>query len=94
MYLSRSARSVRVLVRGSSLAASMSSYLSSRLEADPAITIDYRAEVVSSKGTSVWREFLYGMSSAGMRGWWMLAPLRDGRSCAEHGLAVGAGVTR
>ncbi|ODU70520.1 MAG: thioredoxin-disulfide reductase [Novosphingobium sp. SCN 66-18] len=50
MYLSRSARSVRVLVRGSSLAASMSSYLSSRLEADPAITIDYGSEVVSLEG--------------------------------------------
>ena len=37
MFLSRSARCVRVLVRGSSLAASMSSYLSSRLEADPVI---------------------------------------------------------
>ena len=45
MFLSRSARCVRVLVRGASLAASMSSYLSSRLEADPRITIEYGAEV-------------------------------------------------
>ena len=36
MFLSRYASCVRVLVRGSSLAASMSSYLTSRLEADPA----------------------------------------------------------
>src|ERR1700676_5460758 len=46
MFLSRSARCVRVLVRGASLAASMSSYLSSRLEADPRIAIEYGASSV------------------------------------------------
>src|SRR5271168_2670838 len=51
MYLSRSARCVRVLVRGASLAASMSSYLSSRLEADPRISIEYGAEVSALHGT-------------------------------------------
>jgi thioredoxin reductase (NADPH) len=50
MFLSRSAHAVRLLVRGSSLAASMSSYLSSRLEADPAITIEYGAEVSALHG--------------------------------------------
>jgi thioredoxin reductase (NADPH) len=50
MYLSRSAKCVHVLVRGSSLAASMSSYLSSRLEADPAINIHYGAEIVALHG--------------------------------------------
>lgn len=50
MYLSRSARRVRVLVRGRSLAASMSSYLSGRLEADPAITIEYGVEVSALHG--------------------------------------------
>ncbi|HLZ97942.1 MAG TPA: FAD-dependent oxidoreductase [Steroidobacteraceae bacterium] len=50
MFLSRSARCVRVLVRGSSLAASMSSYLSSRLEADPRIAIEYGAEVSALHG--------------------------------------------
>jgi len=50
MFLSRSAAHVRLLVRGTSLAASMSSYLSNRLEADPAITIEYRAEVVDLHG--------------------------------------------
>jgi thioredoxin reductase (NADPH) len=50
MFLSRSARCVRVLVRGSSLAASMSSYLSSRLEADPRIEIEYGAEVSALQG--------------------------------------------
>ena len=51
MYLSRSARCVRVLVRGSSLAASMSSYLSSRLHADPRITVDFNSEVTQLEGT-------------------------------------------
>jgi thioredoxin reductase (NADPH) len=50
MFLSRSARCVRVLVRGASLAASMSSYLSSRLDADPGITIEYCAEVSALHG--------------------------------------------
>jgi thioredoxin reductase (NADPH) len=51
MFLSRSASCVRVLVRGASLAASMSSYLSSRLEADPRITIQYGAEVSELHGS-------------------------------------------
>jgi thioredoxin reductase (NADPH) len=51
MFLSRSACRVRVLVRGSSLAASMSSYLSSRLAADPRISIEYGAEVGALHGT-------------------------------------------
>jgi thioredoxin reductase (NADPH) len=50
MYLSRSAQCVHLLVRGASLAASMSSYLSSRLEADPAVEITYGAEVVALHG--------------------------------------------
>jgi thioredoxin reductase (NADPH) len=45
MFLSRTASHVRLLVRGKSLASSMSSYLSNRLKADPAITIEYNAEV-------------------------------------------------
>jgi thioredoxin reductase (NADPH) len=50
MFLSRVATRVRVVVRGDSLAASMSSYLSSRIEADPAITIHYRARVSALHG--------------------------------------------
>lgn len=50
MYLCRSARCAHVLVRGPSLAASMSSYLSSRLEADPGIEIHYGSEVVALHG--------------------------------------------
>ena len=45
MFLSRAANHVHILVRGDSLAASMSSYLSSRLEADKRITIHYSSEV-------------------------------------------------
>ncbi|MGR3467523.1 MAG: FAD-dependent oxidoreductase [Shimia sp.] len=51
MYLSRTAKHVHLLVRGDSLAASMSDYLSSRLEADPAITIHYRSELNALRGT-------------------------------------------
>ncbi|WP_296597011.1 FAD-dependent oxidoreductase [Phenylobacterium sp.] len=50
MFLSRSADRVHLIVRGRSLAASMSSYLSSRLEADPRITIEYESEVVALDG--------------------------------------------
>jgi thioredoxin reductase (NADPH) len=50
MFLSRSATHVRLLVRGTSLASSMSKYLSSRLAASPTITIEYRAEVTALDG--------------------------------------------
>ncbi len=50
MFLSRTAKHVHVLVRGQSLAASMSSYLSSRLEAHPRITIHYRTEMTDLHG--------------------------------------------
>ena len=50
MYLSRSAQCTHVVVRGPSLAASMSSYLSSRLEADPGIAIEFGAEVIALHG--------------------------------------------
>jgi len=52
MFLSRAARHVRVLVRGASLAASMSNYLTRRLEADPAISIEYGEEVIALHGTN------------------------------------------
>ena len=51
MYLSRVAAKVRLLVRGHTLATSMSSYLSSRLEAEPSISIEYGAQVVALRGT-------------------------------------------
>ncbi|MEO1658386.1 MAG: FAD-dependent oxidoreductase [Pseudomonadota bacterium] len=50
MYLSRAAKHVHVLVRGKELAKSMSSYLSSRLEKDPRITIHYETECVRLHG--------------------------------------------
>ncbi|WP_340317384.1 FAD-dependent oxidoreductase [Rhizorhabdus argentea] len=50
MFLSRVARHVRLLVRGNTLATSMSHYLSSRLEADPAVTIEYGARVAKLHG--------------------------------------------
>ncbi len=50
MYLSRSAAHVHLIVRSGSLAASMSSYLSQRLEADPRITIHYDTTVTRLHG--------------------------------------------
>jgi thioredoxin reductase (NADPH) len=50
MYLSRSAHCVYVVVRGPSLAATMSDYLASRLEADPRIHIVYNSEVTALAG--------------------------------------------
>lgn len=52
MFLSRATSHVRVLVRGASLASSMSSYLSRRLQAAPAITIEYFSEVVGLHGAA------------------------------------------
>lgn len=50
MFLSRTAKHVHVLVRGASLAASMSDYLLSRLEKDPRITIHYQTEMTALQG--------------------------------------------
>jgi thioredoxin reductase (NADPH) len=50
MFLSRSARHVHVLVRGTSLAASMSDYLLSRLRQNPNVTIHTCTEVVGLHG--------------------------------------------
>jgi thioredoxin reductase (NADPH) len=55
MYLSRAAAHVHLVVRGGSLAASMSSYLSQRLEADPRVTIHYHSEVTALHGET-WLE--------------------------------------
>jgi thioredoxin reductase (NADPH) len=55
MYLSRAAAHVHLVVRSGSLAASMSSYLSQRLEADPRVTIHYHSEVTGLHGDS-WLE--------------------------------------
>ena len=50
MHLSRSASHIHLLVRGDSLAESMSDYLRNRLDADPLITIHYRAQIKSLDG--------------------------------------------
>lgn len=50
MYLSRSARHVHLLVRGRSLASTMSAYLRARLEADPRISIHFGAELARLHG--------------------------------------------
>ena len=50
MFLSRAAKHVHLLVRGPSLAASMSDYLLGRLEADPSISIHYNTQVKALHG--------------------------------------------
>ena len=50
MYLSRTAAHVHLVVRSGSLAASMSSYLTQRLEADPRVTIHYHTTVTKLHG--------------------------------------------
>ncbi|WP_347303844.1 FAD-dependent oxidoreductase [Croceibacterium sp. TMG7-5b_MA50] len=50
MFLSRTAAHVHLLVRGASLANSMSHYLADRLEQDPAITIHYQTAVCALAG--------------------------------------------
>ena len=53
MFLSRTAAHVHLLVRGTSLAASMSDYLLSRLVANARITIHYQAEMAALQGDTV-----------------------------------------
>ncbi|MBI1403557.1 MAG: cyclic nucleotide-binding domain-containing protein [Porphyrobacter sp.] len=55
MFLSRAAGHVHLVVRSGSLAASMSNYLTQRLEADPRITIHYDSEVTALHGET-WLE--------------------------------------
>ncbi|MEL7545265.1 MAG: FAD-dependent oxidoreductase [Pseudomonadota bacterium] len=50
MFLCRTADHVHVFVRGTSLAASMSDYLSERLEAEPNITLHFQTEVSALHG--------------------------------------------
>ena len=50
MYLCRAAKQVHVLVRGESLADSMSNYLSRRLEAEPNIQIHYGCKITALHG--------------------------------------------
>lgn len=57
MFLSRAAAHVHLVVRSGSLAASMSSYLTQRLEADPRVTIHYHSEVTALHGET-WLEGL------------------------------------
>lgn len=50
MFLSRYAKHVHILVRGASLAASMSNYLSSRINADSMVSIHFKTEVTALNG--------------------------------------------
>lgn len=50
MFLSRSARHVHLVVRSGSLAASMSSYLRARLDADPRVSIHFNSQIAELHG--------------------------------------------
>jgi thioredoxin reductase (NADPH) len=50
LHLAKHARAVTLLVRGSSLAKSMSSYLTRAIDSTPSITVRYRTEVVDGAG--------------------------------------------
>ncbi len=65
MFLARTARHVHVLVRGEGLAASMSDYLLSRLEAHPRITIHCRTQVTALHGEDTLEELTIHDSASG-----------------------------
>lgn len=56
MFMARHARHVHVLIRSDTLAASMSDYLSSRLEANPRVTLHRRTEVTALHGSDTLEE--------------------------------------
>lgn len=64
MYLSRRSQHVHLLVRSTSLAASMSEYLSSRLDADPRISVHYQTQVTALHG----QDHLTGLTLQGPEG--------------------------
>ncbi len=78
MYLCRTAKHVHVLVRGQSLAASMSDYLSSRLEADPCVTVHFGSQVSELHG----QDMLEALTISGPDGT---------RRCDTGGLFIMAG---
>lgn len=64
MFLSRCAEHVHIMVRGASLAASMSDYLSSRLAADPAVTLHFGAEITGLRGDASLEQVAYRANGA------------------------------
>ncbi|MEO1549188.1 MAG: FAD-dependent oxidoreductase [Pseudomonadota bacterium] len=79
MFLCRTASHVHVMVRGTSLAASMSDYLTTRLEADPKITLHYGTQIAGLEGEDRLQTVLYD----GPKG-------RDARAAAGVFVMVGA----
>ncbi len=65
MFLSRFAQHVHVLVRGSSLAVSMSDYLLSRLEADPKVTVHLNTGATELHGQNQLQAVMIHNSSSG-----------------------------
>ena len=65
VYLSRTARSVTILVRGESLAASMSHYLIRQIEQIPNITVRPGTEVIGAEGDGHLERILLRDNSSG-----------------------------
>ena len=79
---------VHLVVRGASLAASMSSYLSQRLEADPRVTIHYHSEVTALHGDNWLKAITLRTGDSEQRIATPRAVHHDRRG-AQHRLAVG-----
>lgn len=107
MYLSRTASHVHLMVRGQSLATSMSDYLTNRLEADPRITIHFGAEIIGLDGSEQLSKVSFRrdgetheMAAKGVfvmvgavpnTGWLPNEVALDAKGFVETGTAVGGG---
>lgn len=65
VHLSRYAKLVTVLVRGDTLAASMSRYLIDEIEENPAIRVRYRTQVVDGSGDANLEQLVLGDTATG-----------------------------
>jgi thioredoxin reductase (NADPH) len=72
MFLSRMTKHVHVLVRGGSLADSMSAYLADRLTRTPNITIHYRTQVTALAGDAALQSISIHSGEDG-QDWWLNA---------------------
>ncbi len=86
MFLSRWAERVHLVVRGSSLAASMSDYLIARIRGNDAISLEFGAEVTALHGDGALEAVT--LRQGGEERLRRRRALRDGGGRAEHRLAL------
>jgi len=67
LHMAKWARRVTILVRGKSLAASMSDYLLRQIEATPNVNVSYRVEVAAGTGTSHLESLVLKDTASGAR---------------------------